>query len=335
MKSFNIAIVGTGAVGQTLLEVLAEREFPVKNLKLLATKRSAGKKVSFLDQEYAIEETSADSFAKMDIVFFAGGKASKIYAKEAVDRGAVVIDNSSSFRLDPEVPLVVPEVNPEDVKWHQGIIANPNCSTIQMVVALKPIHDAAKIKRIIVSTYQAVSGAGQEAMDELVLQSKQVLNNDKIEPQVFPYQIAYNIIPQIDIFMDNDYTKEEMKMVHETRKMFHDPDIAISATTVRIPVVRCHSEAINVETEQKITAAEVKNILRNAPGVIIQDDPAQKLYPMPLYAANRDEVFIGRIREDISCANGICLFVVADQLRKGAATNAIQIAELLIHYGLV
>lgn len=335
MKSYNLAIVGVGAVGNTLLEVLEQRNFPIKNLKLLATERSAGKKVIFAGKEYTVEETKPESFEGVDIAFFAGGSASKLYAHEAVKRGAVVIDNSSTFRLDPEVPLVVPEVNPEDVKWHKGIIANPNCSTIQMVVALKPLHDAAKIKRIVVSTYQAVSGAGQEAMDELMQQTKQIINSQEIKPEVFPYQIAFNLIPHIDIFLENDYTKEEMKMVYETQKMFHDPDIKISATTVRVPVMRSHSEAITIETERKLSAEEARELLRKAPGVIVQDDPGQKIYPMPILASNRDEVFVGRIREDISCDKGLCLFVVADQLRKGAATNAVQIAETLLEYGLI
>lgn len=335
MKSYNVAIVGVGAVGNTLLEVLAQRNFPIKNLKLLATERSAGKKIFFAGKEYTVEETKAESFEGVDIAFFAGGGASKLYAHEAVKRGAVVIDNSSTFRLEPEVPLVVPEVNPEDVKWHKGIIANPNCSTIQMVVALKPLHDAAKIKRIVVSTYQAVSGAGQEAMDELMLQTKQIMNCQEIKPEVFPYQIAYNLIPHIDIFLDNAYTKEEMKMVNETQKMFHDPEIKISATAVRVPIMRSHSEAINIETERKLSAEEAREILRKAPGVIVQDDPEQKIYPMPILASNRDEVFVGRIREDISCDKGLSLFVVADQLRKGAATNAVQIAETLLKYQLI
>ncbi|MDS1029060.1 aspartate-semialdehyde dehydrogenase [Bacillota bacterium LX-D] len=335
MKKFNVAIVGTGAVGQTFLEILAERNFPIKSLKLLATKRSAGKRIPYKGHEYIVEETFPDSFKDIDIALFAGGAASKEFAEEAVKRGAVVIDNSSAFRLNPEVPLVVPEVNPEDVKWHKGIIANPNCSTIQMVVALKPLHDAAKIKRIIVSTYQAVSGAGQEAMDELVDQSQKLLNNQNFEPKAFPYQIAFNLIPQIDVFMENDYTKEEMKMVYETQKMFHDSEIAISATTVRVPILRSHSEAINIETERPLTPEEAKEILSKAPGVIVQDEPAQKIYPMPLNASNKDEVLVGRIRKDISCSNGLCLFVVADQLRKGAATNAVQIAELLIKYDLI
>lgn len=335
MKGYNVAIVGVGAVGNTLLEVLAQRNFPVKDLKLLATKRSAGKKFSFAGKEYVVEETTAESFEGIDIAFFAGGGASKLFAHEAVNRGAVVIDNSSKFRLHPDVPLVVPEVNPEDVKWHKGIIANPNCSTIQMAVALKPLHDAAKIKRIVVSTYQAVSGAGQEAIDELLTQTQQILNSQEIQLEVFPYQIAYNLIPHIDVFMENDYTREEMKMVYETQKMFHEPELKITATAVRVPVIQSHSEAINIETERKLSAEEAREILRNAPGIIVQDDPEEKIYPMPILATNRDEVFVGRIREDISCDNGLSLFVVADQLRKGAATNAVQIAETLLEYQLL
>lgn len=335
MKKYNIAIVGTGAVGQAILDVLAERNYPINNLKLLATSRSAGKEVTYQGQVYTIEETAAESFEGIDVAFFAGGAASKLFAEEAVKRGAIVIDNSSTFRLDPKVPLVVPEVNPEDVKSHQGIIANPNCSTIQMVVALKPLYDAAKITRIIVSTYQAVSGAGQEAMDELILQSQQVLNSEEVCPEIFPYPIAFNLIPQIDVFVDNDYTKEEMKMVDETKKIFHDNNLAITATTVRVPIIRSHSEAINIETERELSASEAREILSKAPGIIVQDDPSKKIYPMPLMASNRDEVFIGRIRKDISTPNGLSLFVVADQLRKGAATNSIQIAELLIKYNLI
>lgn len=335
MRKYNLAIVGTGAVGQTILDILAERNFPVNNLKLLATQRSAGKIMTFQGKDYTIEETTAVSFDDVDIAFFAGGAASKEFAKEAVKRGAIVIDNSSAFRLDPEVPLVVPEVNPEDVKNHNGIIANPNCSTIQMVVALKPIYDAAKITRVIVSTYQAVSGAGQEAIDELLLQTKQVFNSEDVTPKVFPHQIAFNLIPHIDIFMDNGYTKEEMKMVEETKKILHDSTIKITATTVRVPIIRSHSEAINVETERDLTVSEAKEIFSKAPGIVLYDDPSQKIYPMPLMASNRDEVFVGRVRKDISTERGLSFFVVADQLRKGAATNAIQIAELLLQYNLV
>lgn len=335
MKQCHVALVGTGAVGSTILEILEERNFPVKSLKLLATSRSAGKKVQFKGREYEIEETTPDAFNGVDLVFFAGGKASQLFAKEAVARGAVVIDNGSTFRLDPEVPLVVPEVNPEDVKNHKGIIANPNCSTIIMVVALKPLYDAAGIKRVIVSTYQAVSGAGQEAMDELLQQTADLAAGKEVTAKAFPYQIAYNLIPHIDIFMDNGYTKEEMKMVNETRKMFHDDDISISATTVRVPVLRSHSESVTIETERKLTAQEAREILARAPGVVVLDDPQGLKYPMPLIASHRDEVFVGRIREDLAIENGLSMFVVADQLRKGAATNAVQIAELLIEYNLL
>jgi len=336
MKALNVAIVGaTGAVGHELLKILDERNFPIGDLKLLATERSEGKKISFQGKEYTVERTTAESFANMHIALFAGGAASKIFAKDAVNAGAVVIDNSSSFRMDPNVPLVVPEVNPEDVKWHKGIIANPNCSTIQMVVALKPLHDYAKIKRIVVSTYQAVSGAGKEAIDELNQQVEALVNENAPEVNVFPYQIAFNLIPQIDVFEENDYTKEEMKMVYETRKMFHDDEIQISATTVRVPIYRSHSEAISIETDKKITAKEAKELLAKAPGVVVIDEPSEKKYPMPLLASDTDEVYVGRIREDISHPQGLCLWVVADQIRKGAATNAIQIAELLVQYDLI
>jgi len=336
LKTYNIALVGTGVVGSTILEILNEKKFPVKSLKLLATSRSAGKKVAFQGKDYVIEETKPESFDGVEIAFFAGGTASKLFATEAVARGAIVIDNGSSFRMDPDVPLVVPEVNPEDVKNHRGIIANPNCSTIQMVVALKPIFDAVGIKRVVVSTYQAVSGAGQEAMEELLEQTNDIaLGKPPRESKRFPYQIAYNLIPQIDVFMDNYYTREEMKMVNETRKMFHDEQMAITATAVRVPIIRSHSEAINVETRHKLTAGEARKLFRNTKGIVLIDDPQNLQYPMPLFSSNRDEVFIGRVREDISCEHGLSFFVVADQLRKGAATNAVQIAELLIEYGLI
>lgn len=333
MTKYNVAVVGaTGAVGQELLKILKERNFPVNELKLLATERSAGKKIEYCGREYTVENTTVEAFEGVQIALFAGGSASKDFARAAAAKGAVVIDNSSAFRMDPEVPLVVPEVNPEDVKSHKGIIANPNCSTIQMVVALKPIHDAAKIKRVVVSTYQAVSGAGKEAIDELEAQVKAVAQGDKAEINVFPYQIAFNLIPNIDVFDDMDYTKEEWKMVNETKKIMHDDSIQITATTVRVPVYRSHSESVNIETERKLTAAEAKEVLARWPGIIVQDDPANKEYPMPLYTSDRDEVFVGRIREDNSIPNGLNLWVVADQLRKGAATNAVQIAELVVQY---
>ena len=328
---YNIAVVGaTGAVGHEILKVMAERNFPVGELRLLATERSKGKQIDFQGRSYTVEATVPESFENMDIVLFAGGAASTMFAQEAVSRGAVVIDNSSAFRYDPEVPLVVPEVNVEDIDWHKGIIANPNCSTIQMVVALKPLHDAAKIKRIVVSTYQAVSGAGREAILELEGQVKSISAGEEPEVSVFPYQIAFNVIPNIDVFLDNDYTKEEMKMTWETQKMFHDDTVALSATAVRVPVYRSHSEAINIETEKPLSADEAREILKNAPGVIVIDEPQSKKYPMPLYLSDTDDVYVGRIRKDISVANGLVLWVVADQLRKGAATNAVQIAEEVI-----
>lgn len=333
MKKYNVAVVGaTGAVGQELLKILKERQFPVGGLKLLATERSAGKKIEFNGVDYTVQATTADAFDGVDIALFAGGSASKDFAREAAKRGAVVVDNSSAFRMEPDVPLVVPEVNPEDVKKHKGIIANPNCSTIIMVVALKPIYDAAGIKRVVVSTYQAVSGAGKEAIDELAAQVKSLSQGEDVTPQVFPYQIAYNLIPHIDVFSDFDYTKEEWKMVNETKKILHDDSINITATTVRVPIFRSHSESVNVETLNKISAQEVRGLLAKAPGVIVQDNPSEKLYPMPLFTSDKDEVFVGRIREDNSIANGINLWVVSDQLRKGAATNAVQIAELVAEY---
>lgn len=333
MSKYTVVLVGaSGAVGHEILKVLEERDFPIGNLKLCATSRSAGKEITFKGKPYSVEETTADSFIGADIVFFAGGAASKEFGPAAVERGAVIIDNSSNFRMDPTVPLVVPEVNPEDVKWHKGIIANPNCSTIIAVVALKPIHDAAKIKRIVVSTYQAVSGAGAEAIEELTVQTKAVLEQGTVTPEVFPYQIAFNLIPHIDVFMDLDYTKEEWKMVQENQKILHDDSIAITATTVRVPVYRSHAESINIETERKITASEARKIFEESPGIVVVDEPAAKKYPMPLFASDRDEVFVGRIREDNSIPNGLNIWVAADQLRKGAATNAIQIAELLIKY---
>ncbi|SHE57985.1 aspartate-semialdehyde dehydrogenase [Desulfofundulus australicus DSM 11792] len=330
---YNVVVVGaSGAVGQEILKVLEERNFPVGELRLCATSRSAGKQMVFRGKVYTVQETSVDSFEGMDIALFAGGAASKEFGPAAVERGCVVIDNSSNFRLDPKVPLVVPEVNPEDVKWHQGIIANPNCSTIIMVIPLKAIKDVAGIKRVVVSTYQAVSGAGKEAIDELTAQTRAVLDGQDYPPKVFPYQIAFNLIPHIDVFQEMDYTKEEWKMVKETRKILHDDQLAITATTVRVPVYRSHSESINIETVEKLTARKAKEVLASFPGIVVLDDPARKEYPMPLFCSQRDEVFVGRIREDNSVERGLNLWVVADQLRKGAATNAVQIAELLIKY---
>lgn len=333
MKKVNVVVVGaTGAVGQELLKILNERNFPINNLKLCATSRSAGTSVEFQGCRYVVEETTPESFTDMDIALFAGGKASLEFGQAAVERGCVVIDNSSNYRMDPEVPLVVPEVNPEDVKWHKGIIANPNCSTIIMVVALKPIYDVAGIKRVVVSTYQAVSGAGKEGIEELTAQTKAVLEGLEHPPKKFLHPIAFNLIPHIDVFQDMDYTKEEWKMVKETQKILHDDKVRITATTVRVPVYRSHSESVNVETERKITAAQAKEILAKAPGVIVQDDIGNNVYPMPLFTSDKDEVFVGRIREDNTIDNGLNLWVVGDQIRKGAATNAVQIAELLLKY---
>lgn len=335
MRTYNVAVVGTGAVGSTILQVLEERNFPVGELKLLATKNSAGKKMTFRGKEYVIEETFPESFEGVEIALFAGGKASQLYAREAAAKGAVVIDNSSFFRMDPEVPLVVPEVNPEAAKGHKGIIANPNCSTIQMCVAMKPIHDRSRITRLIVSTYQAVSGAGQEAMDELESQTREVLDGKEPTVKVFQHQIAMNLIPHIDVFQENMYTKEEMKMIVETQKIFNDPEMRITATTVRVPIMRSHSESVTVETEEKISREEALALFREGEGIILQDDPAANIYPMPYFTSDTDEVYVGRVREDLAFENGLSFFVVADQLRKGAATNAIQIAELLIRENMV
>jgi len=333
LTQYSVVVVGApGAVGQEILKVLEERKFPVDQLKLCATSRSAGRQMVFRGSQYTVEETTADSFAGMDIALFAGGSASLEFAPAAVERGCVVIDNSSNFRMDPAVPLVVPEVNPEDVKWHRGIIANPNCSTIIMVVPLKPIYDQVGIKRVVVSTYQSASGAGMEAMEELIQQTKVMSEGSECIPRVFPYQLVFNLIPHIDVFQEMDYTKEEWKMVKETQKILHDSSLAITATTVRVPVLRSHSESLNVETVDKLTADRAREILAKFPGVVVMDDPVRKEYPMPLFCSHRDEVFVGRIREDNSLPNGINLWVVADQLRKGAATNAVQIAETVIEY---
>jgi aspartate-semialdehyde dehydrogenase len=321
-------------VGQEILKVLAQRNFPLAKLRLCATARSAGKKVVYNGEGLTVEETGPSSFKGVDIALFAGGAASTEYADAARKAGAVVIDNSSAFRLDPEVPLVVPEVNPEDVRWHKGIIANPNCSTIIMVVPLKPLRDAAGIRRVVVSTYQAASGAGAVGMQELIDQTRAVLDGKPFTPQAFAHQIAFNLIPHIDVFQDLDYTKEEWKLVRESRKMFHDEAMRITATTVRVPVFRSHAESINVETERSLSAAEAREILSRAPGVVVVDDPENKLYPMPVDVTDRDEVFVGRIRRDDTLDNGLNLFVAADQLRKGAATNAVQIAELLVRDNL-
>ncbi|WP_029520058.1 aspartate-semialdehyde dehydrogenase [Persephonella sp. IF05-L8] len=337
MKNYNIAILGaTGAVGQTMLRVLEERNFPVDEIRLLASERSAGKELEYMGLKYKVEPVTPEAFEGIDIALFsAGGSRSKQWAPIAVEKGAVVIDNSSAFRMDDDVPLVVPEVNPEDVKWHKGIIANPNCSTIQMVVALNPIHRAKKIKRVIVATYQAVSGAGATAIKDLEEETRAYFEGKFYYPEALPNHIAFNVIPHIDVFLDNDYTKEEMKMFNETRKIMHAPDIKVSATCARVPVFYGHSEAVTIETEEPITPEEARELLKNAPGVIVEDDPKNNMYPMPIEVAGKDEVFVGRIRKDLAFDNGLSMWVVADNLRKGAATNAVQIAELLVEYGLV
>jgi len=333
-KKYNVAVVGaTGAVGGQMISILEERKFPVGRIRLLASARVPGRKLTFAGREAPVEVLGEDSFHGIDIALFsAGGGRSKRYAPIAA-KEAVVVDNTSYFRMDPDVPLVVPEVNPEDIAWHKGIIANPNCSTIQMVVALKPIHDAARIKRIVVTTFQSVSGAGARAVDEMYKETRALLDGGSYQRSIFPHQIAFNCIPQIpqsDAFLENGYTQEEMKMTNETRKMFHDDSIMVSATCVRVPVDTSHSEAVSIETEKKITAAEVRELLSTAEGVKVVDDVAAQLYPLAIHAAGRDETFVGRIREDISCPNGIAMWVVSDNLRKGAALNAIQIAERLI-----
>ncbi len=334
MKKCNVAVVGaTGVVGREILKIVAERKFPFGELKLLASKRSAGMRTSFKDKEYIIEETKPDSFENIDIALFASAEAaSEIFASEAVKRGAVVIDNSSTFRMNPEVPLVVPEVNPEDISWHKGIIANPNCSTIQLVVVLKPLHDVAKIKRLVIATYQSVSGWGREAMAELNQQTRDIIAGlvPTIRREILPYQIAFSVIPQIDKFLEDGYTKEEMKMVNETKKIMKDDNIKVTATCVRVPVLVSHCEAVNIEMEKKLSVHQAKEILSKTPGVEVVDDPGELRYPLPTVAAGKDPCYVGRIREDNTVPCGLNLWIVSDNLRKGAALNAVQIAELLI-----
>ena len=339
MSRYNVAIVGvTGMVGQAFIKILQERKFPVKGWKLLASSRSADKKIRIAGRDYTVEEARPDSFAGVDFAFFsAGGDISLQLAPEAVKRGAIVVDNSSAFRMDPEVPLVVPEVNAEAVSSHKGIIANPNCSTIQMVVALQPLHLAAGLKRVVVATYQSVSGAGKEAVDELAAQSLAVLSKKELVKEYIPYkgagrhhQIAFNMVPHIDIFEEDDYTKEEMKLIRETRKIMGLPDLPLTATTVRVPVFNGHSEAVNVELNNPLSPQEARKVLARAPGIVIWDNPSDLLYPMPVDTEGRDEVFVGRIRYDRTVPHGLNLWIVADNIRKGAATNSIQIAELLI-----
>ena len=332
-KKYNVAVVGaTGAVGNQMITCLEERNFPVKSVKLLASARSAGRMLRFRGDLLPVEELTEDSFKGTDIALFsAGGGISQTFAPIAAKDGCVVVDNSSAWRMDPEVPLVVPEVNPHAIAGYKqkGIIANPNCSTIQMVVPLNPIHKKVGIKRIVVSTYQAVSGTGKKAIDELFDQTRAMINFLDYEPKVYPHQIAFNCLPHIDVFQENGYTKEEMKMVNETRKILEDSNIGVTATTVRVPVFYGHSESVNVETKKPISAEEARALLEDTPGIKVMDDPKTNLYPLATDAAGKDLILVGRIREDESIPNGINMWVVADNIRKGAATNAVQIAEIL------
>ena len=329
-----MAVVGaTGAVGEQMREILEERLFPVGELRLLASERSAGQTLEFRGKHIRVEALREDSFRGIDIALFsAGGSVSDKFAPLAVAAGGVVVDNTARFRMEPDVPLVVPEVNPNEIPRykHRGIVANPNCSTIQMVVALKPIHDAARIKRVVVSSYQSASGAGRKAMDELSQQTVALFNGKEIKKEKFPHQIAFNCIPHIDAFVDGGYTKEEMKMINETRKILGEPSLSITATAVRVPVFCGHSESVNIETERKLTAKDVQALLREAPGILLCDDPEKNIYPTAIDAVGKDATLVGRIREDDSVANGINLWIVADNLRKGAALNAVQIAEILV-----
>ena len=334
-RKFDVAVVGaTGAVGETMLEILAERNFPVNNVYPLASARSAGKKVAFGNRQLTVQELDSFDFSKVQIgLFSAGASVSAEYAPKAAAAGCVVIDNTSQYRYDDDIPLVVPEVNPGAIKdyTNRGIIANPNCSTIQMLVALKPLHDAAGIERINVCTYQAVSGTGKEAIEELATQTAQLLNAKEAVCEVYPKQIAFNVLPHIDVFQDNGYTKEEMKMVWETRKIMGDDSIRVNPTAVRVPVFYGHSEAVHIETREKLTADQARDLLASSPGIVVLDERVDGGYPTAVTeGANHDPVYVGRIREDISHPRGLDLWVVADNVRKGAALNSIQIAEVLV-----
>lgn len=330
--AINVAVVGaTGAVGETMIKILEQRDFPVAQIFPLASERSVGKVVMFRGKAVRVQDLATFDFAQTPVGFFsAGGSVSAEFAPKAVASGCVVIDNTSHFRNDPDIPLVVPEVNAHALDAHEGLIANPNCSTIQMVVALKPIYDAVGIKRINVATYQAVSGAGRRAIEELAGQTAALLNAKPINPAVMPKQIAFNVIPHIDSFQENGYTREEMKMVWETRKILEDENIAVNPTTVRVPVFYGHSEAVHIETVDKISAEQARDLLEKAPGVKVIDERVAGGYPTPVSdAADADPVYVGRIREDISCEKGLCMWVVSDNIRKGAALNSVQIAEIL------
>lgn len=332
MTRYNVAVVGaTGAVGQEMIRILEQREFPVARLLPLASERSAGKSIGWRDTEIIVENLGDASFSGIDFALFSAGAAvSRQFAGAAARSGAVVIDNSSAFRMDEDVPLIVPEVNPAAAFTHKGIIANPNCSTIQMVVVLKPIHDRVRIKRIVVSTYQSVSGTGKEAIDELLSQSRALLDGNASEHHVYPHQIAFNALPHIDDFMEDGYTKEEHKMVDETKKIFGDSSIRITATTVRVPVLIGHSESVNIEMAEPLSAQKARELLRDAPGVKVIDEPYAAAYPLAIDAAGTDPCYVGRIRQDNTVAHGLNLWIVADNLRKGAALNAVQIVELLV-----
>ncbi|PLR77688.1 aspartate-semialdehyde dehydrogenase [Bacillus sp. V3-13] len=341
----HIAVVGaTGAVGQQMIKTLENRKFPISKISLLSSQRSAGSKVVFNGEEVTVQEAKPESFEGVDIALFsAGGSVSKQLAPEAVKRGAIVVDNTSAFRMDQNVPLVVPEVNENDLHQHNGIIANPNCSTIQMVVALEPIRQKYGLKKVIVSTYQAVSGSGAAAVEELYEQTRAIIDNEPFEPKILPvksdkkhYQIAFNAIPQIDTFQDNGFTYEEMKMINETKKIMHLPELQVAATCVRLPVATGHSESVYIEVENSgLTVEAFKAILKDAPGITLQDDPANQIYPMPADCVGKNDVFVGRIRKDLDEPNGFHLWVVSDNLLKGAAWNSVQIAESLMKLGLV
>ncbi len=337
MEAFNVAIVGaTGIVGQEFIKVLEQRSFPVASIQLLTADHSSSAKLFFNHQRIEVSEARPESFRDVDIAFFsAGAGASWRLSPLIAETGAVVIDGSPAFRMDPAVPLVVPEVNPEDIDWHKGIIASPNCATIQTVVALHPLHKVNPIRRIVVSTYQSVSSSGAAAVQELTNQSRLVLEGRRICPHVYSHQIAFNVLPEIDVFLDNGYTKEEQRLVEETRRILHTEDIAISATCVRVPVYFGHSAAVNVEFSSPITVEEVRKALAQAPGVRVLDDPSVSFYPQPWAATGSEHVFVGRIRKDMSHPNGLVMWIVADNLRKGAALNAVQIAETAIERGYI
>lgn len=340
VKGYHVAVVGaTGAVGQKMLETLEKKQFPVGKLTLLSSKRSAGTTIQFNNQKYTVQEATPESFEGVEIALFsAGGSVSKAFAHEAVKHGAVVIDNTSAFRMDPTVPLVVPEVNEADIENHRGIIANPNCSTIQMVAALQPLKEKFGLSRVLVSTYQAVSGAGHEAVEELSNLSQAFLNGEELDPKVLPvkgekkhYPIAFNAVPQIDVFQDNGYTFEEMKMINETKKILHDERLPVAATCVRLPFFTSHAESVYIEVDQEqVNVSDIQKALSSAPGVVLEDDPSNQVYPTPLQAAGKPDVFVGRIRRDLDQANGFHLWIVSDNLLKGAAWNSVQIAESLI-----